>query len=194
MSCLNCLYFVHCTWQSMLTVRDAHKNAWCWRKAVSAQTIFLNWCISHVSQPSYLANRQNMNSKQMQFSPTVYLGLNFFFFFFFFVVTFLELAFWSTKIECWGRFSWIKASALRDVRSREIQDLYLVEQSFLSPHHGGCHLLRWEAAKTSQESSAFFGSFSRGTETTETTLGMGWKINRNITMLCHQNEGFFFKS
>lgn len=45
--------------------------------AISVQTIFLTQYISHVFQHSYLANRQNVDSKRMQFMPTVYSELNF---------------------------------------------------------------------------------------------------------------------
>lgn len=45
--------------------------------AVSAQTIFLTPYIAHVFQHSSLANRQNVDSKQMQSMSTAYSELNF---------------------------------------------------------------------------------------------------------------------
>lgn len=104
-------------------VMDAHKDAWCWRMAISAQTIPSPLNIAHF--PTFTFSQQTKcDPKQTQFMPLFTQSL--------IRCHIFGLAFESPEITRWRWFSWVKASALRDVSFREIWDFVSLSKAFIT--------------------------------------------------------------
>lgn len=160
-------------------VVDAHKDAWCWRMAISAQTILLPWNIAHF--PTFTFSQETKcDPKQTQFMPALYSELN--------SLSHFWVSFWKPRDYTLEMIFLGESQCSSGCQFQRNLRLLSPWAKLLSPHQRVAVIYSDEKqiAKSSQEwSGGFFWRFSWDTETTETALSRRWKINRNITMLCH---------